>query len=197
MSPDACRALHASLHGVLLTGQQLLWTSQHASGSLVPCVRLPETDFTEGVPHNHSQWMAGLPVLSPVLCDSTKVWHLPWEGLRWEDKILCLRKQQSSGALFPDPFVPWALSGVGERGRQHGHASCLCRLLRPHPRLGARCAHLSLRSLCHIFFATWCHLTREVASHSPVRAWEPSKCWGSLRLSLLPAPCQAWQGPWN
>lgn len=49
MSRDACRTLHASLHGVLLTGQQLLWTSQHASGLLVPCVRVPETDFTEGV----------------------------------------------------------------------------------------------------------------------------------------------------
>lgn len=55
----------------------------------------------------------------------------------------------------------------------------------------------SLRSLCHIFLATWYHLTREVALHSPAKGLGTFQALGNTMLSLPPAPSRAWQGPWN
>lgn len=47
----------------------------------------------------------------------------------------------------------------------------------PLPQPG-RGALLSLQSPCHVFFATWCHLTREVASHSPAEGLGPFQALG-------------------
>lgn len=55
---------------------------------------------------------------------------------------------------------------------------------------------LSLRSLCHIFLATWCHLTREVALRSPARAGSlPSA--GELDAVTAASSLRSLAGPWN
>ena len=46
---------------------------------------------------------------------------------------------------------------------------------------------LPLSSLCHVFFATWCHLTREMASHFPAEDLGAFQVLGELRAVTAPA----------
>lgn len=63
----------------------------------------------------------------------------------------------------------------------------------PQPARGSLARSLS--SLCHIFFATWCHLTREMAPHFPAAGLGAFQALGELRALTAPASSAGPQNP--